>query len=90
MIIKSKFTSRIPLSDARTLYYNALKDMYVVVDKDVDSRIVACDFAHLNSKVAEDLAEAGITVSDDFDENKELSRLKGKSPAQYRTLSITG
>lgn len=35
----SKFISRIPLSESRTLYFGALKDMYVVVEKDVDNRI---------------------------------------------------
>lgn len=85
----SKFISRIPLSESRTLYFGALKDMYVVVEKDVDNRILSGDLAGLAPKVAEDLRTAGITVSDGFDEDAELVRLIDGIDGATDCLQIT-
>lgn len=85
----SKFISRIPLSESRTLYFGALKDMYVVVEKDVDNRILSGDLAGLAPKVAEDLRTAGITVADGFDEDAELVRLIDGIDGATDCLQIT-
>lgn len=86
---KSKFTSRIALSDSRTLYFGALKDMYVVVEKEMDEHIESGDFSNLPAKVSDDLAEAGITVDDDFDEDSELIRLIDEIDGSTDCLQIT-